>query len=834
MSTSRIIIELLVRDRRFRNNLDQSRRGLAGLRGEALSAGSVLRGLGSIVGTVGIVRLATDTGKVIARFQDFRSNLRFLSGSARDYASNQEFLARTAQDYSAKLNTVRASSARLLALEKVGVLTRREDRQVLTGLIDAARVLGLSNEQLELVFYGLGQALTQGMVQAQEFNQIIEPMPGLLQQLDQAAGLPANGFRRLVLQGAVTSGLFKRTLIQALQSYVGASQAAASNLGPTWNRLANEYQLLQESLDQPISEVAIPGIEGIRRAIENLRRSNSLGAGFDFLRAETELWIDTTNEGLRTIRQALSDAFGPEIRQELSLLVRAAVEFPANISAGFSIIIGEGDKALIRLSAFWDEFKAVASTRLQLVAISFEELWTEVRQGASRFLDGLKRDLADAFARIQEGLAIIPGFDGLAEGVGEIAQSLRDSATGAQEAGQRLRELAQQRLQALTDLQAEQQAIQANAQTQLQAADEAIQLALRERDQRLQTLAARQQELEIARQATEATRQQDTANREEANSAKSSAVAKELALQREVVLRGEVAKIARETAATVADVQRRGLSEGAQQASLEREANLLLAQSYLELAKAQRSTGKDRENALAAADAYAKRAESLGQQIDQERVAVGIIETAGRRRAAVAVEEKKEIQDRNKEANKDIKPRVRLIDGEIVAKALDGLIDKIEVLKKGATVPLSFVQNGGVGSVPGFASGGTIPGGFGGGDRVPILAESGEEMITKRRARLTRPLLKFINNAPTASVRRFFETFSAQRLAAGGTVGGFTFRTPSLRGYETGGTVGGMDTVRILMDIPGRGQREVYAPRATARDLADDLAWLARGRVRPA
>ena len=38
-------------------------------------------------------------------------------------------------------------------------------------------------------------------------------------------------------------------------------------------------------------------------------------------------------------------------------------------------------------------------------------------------------------------------------------------------------------------------------------------------------------------------------------------------------------------------------------------------------------------------------------------------------------------------------------------------------------------------TIPGFAEGGRVPGGWGGGDRVPILAEPGEWMLTKRQAR---------------------------------------------------------------------------------------------------
>jgi len=67
-------------------------------------------------------------------------------------------------------------------------------------------------------------------------------------------------------------------------------------------------------------------------------------------------------------------------------------------------------------------------------------------------------------------------------------------------------------------------------------------------------------------------------------------------------------------------------------------------------------------------------------------------------------------------------------------------------------------RNAGGREGPGFADGGTVPGGFGGGDRVHALLESGEEVINKDAARSFRSQLKAINSG------------SMPRFQGGGTV----------------------------------------------------------------
>jgi tape measure domain-containing protein len=99
--------------------------------------------------------------------------------------------------------------SRLAALQKAGIITTGESRALLEGFQSTAIALGASSEQLEQSLFGLAQGLSSGTLRAEELNQIVEPMPGLLQALDRAAALPSGGFRQMVTQGKVTADFFR-------------------------------------------------------------------------------------------------------------------------------------------------------------------------------------------------------------------------------------------------------------------------------------------------------------------------------------------------------------------------------------------------------------------------------------------------------------------------------------------------------------------------------------------------------------------------------------------------------------------------------------------------
>lgn len=178
-------------------------------------------------------------------FEKLDIRLRSLTSSAEDYANTQEFLKAKADELNIGVETLSDGYARLLVLQKSGVLNREQVNQLSEGLVNAGAALGASGVDIQRVLFGLSQGLSAGTLRAEELNQVTEPLPGLLQELDKAAGLTTGGFRRMVNAGEVTSEFLAETLVKALASYEGAAKkldgtisGSLANLNNSWVELA--------------------------------------------------------------------------------------------------------------------------------------------------------------------------------------------------------------------------------------------------------------------------------------------------------------------------------------------------------------------------------------------------------------------------------------------------------------------------------------------------------------------------------------------------------------------------------------------------------------------
>ena len=217
------------------------------------------------VGAAGInfIRSASDAEMLQLRLEN-------LTTSASQNAEAQRYLEEAADRLNVRYSVLADSYTRLLVLERQRTVTATESREILEGMTNVARTLGASNVQVSQAMYGMTQAFTQGRVQAQELNQVVEPLPGLLQALDKAAGVASGGFRRMVVDGEVTSQMFKRTLITALKDYEGAAEGAANTMSAAFNDFLSEYDNLAKRLSAPINSAIVPLVTTATSALETL------------------------------------------------------------------------------------------------------------------------------------------------------------------------------------------------------------------------------------------------------------------------------------------------------------------------------------------------------------------------------------------------------------------------------------------------------------------------------------------------------------------------------------------------------------------------------------
>lgn len=184
----------------------------------------------------------------IQEFEKIDFRLRRLTESSEDYVSVQKFLSDSAQTLNIDIEALANNYARLLALQDAGVLNRAQVNELAAGFANLKAALGVGDSQIDNVLYGLSQALSQGTVQAQELNQVIEPVPGFLNKIADAAGTTAGGFREMVKSGEISSERFRDVVLTALREYEGAAEEMSDTWVAASTRLSNSWKELSRAI----------------------------------------------------------------------------------------------------------------------------------------------------------------------------------------------------------------------------------------------------------------------------------------------------------------------------------------------------------------------------------------------------------------------------------------------------------------------------------------------------------------------------------------------------------------------------------------------------------
>lgn len=245
----------------MRQGLQAGKQGAQGLREletSARSSSNALRHMSHIAGGawagLQLIEKAKEASRTAAEIQNIRTRIEGLTTSSSDYANVQNYLVELSERHHKSLLALSDSYSKVLVLEESGILTRKESQLITEGFSNAQSKAGATTEQLKQSLFGMTQGLTAGTLRAEELNQVTEPLPGLLQQLDKAAGLTAGGFRKMVVDGKITSKFFKSTLIKAFESYEGAAERTAGNISAAHADHKNSYLKLVKAYETPISD----------------------------------------------------------------------------------------------------------------------------------------------------------------------------------------------------------------------------------------------------------------------------------------------------------------------------------------------------------------------------------------------------------------------------------------------------------------------------------------------------------------------------------------------------------------------------------------------------
>ena len=257
----------------------QTQQQVAQNRALATSNNSVAQSYGGLATAVGgfmALNFAKQQVQNIGQIQLLNARLQGLTSSSQEYAQVQNYLIATSNKHSQVYSTMADSYSKLLTLRNSGIVTDTESKQLLEGMSNVASKLGADSTQLGQSLYGMAQGFSAGTLRAEELNQVTEPLPGLLQSLDKAAGLVSGGFRKMVVDGKISSQFFKETLIKAFADYEGAAERIATTIPAALNRAETAYEQLVNRIEQPVSFALVPAIDAVTGVLNELTTNQEL------------------------------------------------------------------------------------------------------------------------------------------------------------------------------------------------------------------------------------------------------------------------------------------------------------------------------------------------------------------------------------------------------------------------------------------------------------------------------------------------------------------------------------------------------------------------------
>jgi len=236
------------------------------------------KAIGLAVGAAAVA-VAAFSVKVGSEMQAAQKRIEGMLGSTEDAARVMSNLRAVGQETGASVAALAQGYGKLAVFVDNGTISLEESLEISKGLSSTTIALGASTEQLNQVLFGFSQAMGSGTVRAEEFNQVTEPLPGIINRIEEAAGLAAGELRQMINDGEVTSEMFKELLIPALQSFEGQAKQMIDTFqaqsGILSNTLADIGSDIFDFLEEPLIDATVAANKFLQTFLSVERASNS-------------------------------------------------------------------------------------------------------------------------------------------------------------------------------------------------------------------------------------------------------------------------------------------------------------------------------------------------------------------------------------------------------------------------------------------------------------------------------------------------------------------------------------------------------------------------------
>lgn len=266
LSTQALVTPLRQQALAFSQTAREARNATQALEEQGVTAGTVasritalgstlrtaLAGAGIVVGLRTITQSLTNVIQTGTRFQALRASFAVVSGGAREGAEALQFVRQTANRLGFDLLDLTGQYLRLQAASAGTTLAGQQTRDLFTATTTAARVLGLTSDQLGGTLLALQQVISKGTLQSEELRrQLGERLPGAFQIAARAMGVTTQELGKMLEQGQVLATDFIPRFARQLQlEFGGGAEAASRTAVAAFARFRNALAELADELAQ--------------------------------------------------------------------------------------------------------------------------------------------------------------------------------------------------------------------------------------------------------------------------------------------------------------------------------------------------------------------------------------------------------------------------------------------------------------------------------------------------------------------------------------------------------------------------------------------------------
>lgn len=255
-------------------------KGLSSIRTRLTDIGGLLRRIGSVLipaafgGAVilnaakAVFRLSSAFLNVATAAASLETNLKNVAQSQENFIRLQSLVVQVANDSSQSIESIYGGTTELQAAIRGREQLNEVVADTVQGVAQAARVFSLEQDQIQGLFLASRQILSDEVLQAQDFNQISERIPGAAAIASRAVEDLGGSIRELSKTGELASEVFQERFARQLIIETAVDLDAASRTyGAAAARLSNEIGSVGAAIGKPLVEPAILAFDAATTAI---------------------------------------------------------------------------------------------------------------------------------------------------------------------------------------------------------------------------------------------------------------------------------------------------------------------------------------------------------------------------------------------------------------------------------------------------------------------------------------------------------------------------------------------------------------------------------------